>query len=144
MLLAMAKREEQNSEVYAQRGDVEGDDCFVSTPRRWFWLVNGGNRGLSAADSGSATRRVLASTTSLLADVLLDMLVGLGSAYTSSEVATDLVLEFQGCDCSWAGQRLQTGAGRPWYKALVLTAGVGKKLLLVEVHLPLDLELSVG
>lgn len=119
-------------------------DCFVFTPGRWFWLVNVENRGLSAADRGSSARRVLAPTTSLVANILFDMLVGFGSAYTSSEVATNFVLKLQGCDCSRAGQGLQTGADRPWSKALVLTAGVCKKLLLVKVHLPLNLELPVG
>lgn len=47
----------------------------------------------SAANGGSPTGRVLASTTSLLTNELFNVLVSLGSAYTGCEVAADLILE---------------------------------------------------
>jgi hypothetical protein len=57
----------------------------------------------SAADRGGPARRVLASTTSLVANILLDMLLGLGSAHTSSEVAANFILELKRGDGSRAG-----------------------------------------
>jgi len=97
-----------------------------------------------AAHSSGPARRVLAPSASLFANQVLNVLVGLGSADASSEVTANLVFKLQRCDCSWTSQRLQTRASRLGSKALVLAVGVGKKLLLVEVHLPLDFVLSVG
>lgn len=44
-----------------------------------------------------------APATSLVADKLVDVLVGLGPAHTSREVATDFVFELERRDCSRAG-----------------------------------------
>jgi hypothetical protein len=101
-------------------------------------------RDSTATNVSGPARRVLSSSTSFFADVLLHVLIGLGSAHASGKVAAGFFLEFQWSDYSGTGKRLQTWTGRPWSKALVLTSGVGKKLLLVEVHLSLDLVLSVG
>jgi hypothetical protein len=101
-------------------------------------------RDSTATNVCGPARRILSSSTSFLADVFLHVLIGLGSAHTSGKVAAGFFLKFQWSDYPGTGKRFQTWTGRPWSKALVLTSGVGKKLLLVEVHLSLDFVLSVG
>jgi len=97
-----------------------------------------------ATNGGCTARRVLSPSTSLLADVLLYVLVGFGTAHTSGKVTAGVFFEFQRSDYPRAGEWLQTRAGWLRSKAPVLTARVGEELLLVEVHLSLNLVLPVG
>ena len=56
-----------------------------------------------ATNGGCTARRVLSPSTSLLADVLLNVLVGFGTAHTSGKVAAGVFFEFQGSDYPRAG-----------------------------------------
>lgn len=86
--------------------------------------------------------RVVTASQSFVADEILDVFGGLVWIDTGGKVAVSLMLKFQWGDGARAGQRCQTRTGWPMAGALGMT-GVGQKLLLVEVHLPLDFVLSV-
>jgi hypothetical protein len=87
---------------------------------------------------------VLAPSKSLVADQLLDVLISLSSCYTSGKVTASLSIKFKRCDCTRAGKRVQTWARWFGAKPPVLATGVGKKLLLIHVHLLLNFVLSVA
>lgn len=58
----------------------------------------------SVASNGSSTaRRVLSPSTGFITDVFLDVLVGLGSAYTSSKIPAGIFFKFQRSDYPRAG-----------------------------------------
>jgi hypothetical protein len=90
-----------------------------------------------------ASVRVVFAPPGFVANELLDMLGCIGGIDTSSEVAISN-FKFQGSDCSRACQGCESRAcGLYTIVSSYLTIGVGQKLLLVEVHLPLDFMLSV-
>jgi len=92
-------------EMFDKRKGVKRLHVSVSCPSCSSWavvylLVAGKS---TATDRSNPARRVLPPSTSFLTNVLLNVLVGLGSAYASGEVATGVFFEFQGSDYSRTG-----------------------------------------
>jgi hypothetical protein len=60
--------------------------------------------GESTATNGSSpSRRVLSPSTSFLSNVLLNVLIGLGSAHSSGKVTAGVFFQFQWSDYSRTG-----------------------------------------